>query len=116
MWKVPLQLKQSLSLSFNFYNSQTVYYLQVQKCLQIRSILNPSIKYYIKKKFYWLANLLTFLLLAYLLMPSDRHKLRAAKATGLISSLISVALSRDDQLQQLKCFHLGATFMPNSYL
>ena len=58
--------------------------------------------------------LLTYLLI-YLLMPSDKHKLRTARAKYLISSLINVASSQDvpfHQLQQLQCLHHGTTIEP----
>ena len=48
-------------------------------------------------------------------MHLDKHNLRTAGARNLISSLISVASSRDvpfPQLQQLQCLHHGATFVP----
>jgi len=52
-------------------------------------------------------------------MPSDKHNSRMAGARDLISSLINVASSRDmpfHQLQQLKCLHHGATFVPLWFL
>ena len=51
----------------------------------------------------------------YLLMPSDKHNLRTARATDLISLLINVASSWDmpfHQPQQLQCLHHGATLAP----
>jgi len=51
----------------------------------------------------------------YLLMPSDKHNTRTARARDLISSLIDITLSQDVpfyQLQQLQCLHHGATFVP----
>ena len=51
----------------------------------------------------------------YLLMPSDKHNSRMARARDLISSLINVASSRDvpfHQPQLLQCLHQGATFVP----
>jgi len=48
-------------------------------------------------------------------MPSDKHKLRTARARDLILSLINVASSRDmpfHQLQLLQYLHHGATFLP----
>ena len=45
-------------------------------------------------------------LLSYLLMPSDKHNSRTARARDLISSLINIASSRDvpfHQLQLLQC-------------
>ena len=65
--------------------------------------------------FYWLLTYLLTYLLTCLLMPSDKHNLRTAKARDLISSLINVASSRDvpfHQSQQLQCQHQGATFVP----
>jgi len=51
--------------------------------------------------FYWLT---------YLLMPSDKHNSRMARARDLISSLINVTSSQDvsfHQPQQLQCLHHG---------
>ena len=48
-------------------------------------------------------------------MPSGKHNLSTARATDLISSLISVTSSQDEpfhQPQQLQCLHHGATFVP----
>jgi len=56
--------------------------------------------------FYWLT---------YLLMPSDKHNSRTARATHFISSLINVALSWDvsfHQPQLLQCLHQNATLLP----
>jgi len=53
--------------------------------------------------------------LIYLLMPSDKHNSRMARARDLISSLIKVASSWDvpfHQPQQLQSLHHGATFVP----
>jgi len=53
--------------------------------------------------------------LIYLLMPSDKHNSRTARATDLISSPGNIASSRDvrfQQLQQLQCLHHGVTFVP----
>jgi len=53
--------------------------------------------------------------LTYLLMPSDNHNSRTARARDFISSLINVTSSRNvpfHQLQQLQCLHHGATFVP----
>jgi len=50
-----------------------------------------------------------------LLMLSDKHNSRMARAIDLISSLINVISYWDvpfHQLQQLQCLHHGATFVP----
>ena len=60
-------------------------------------------------------NLLLTNLLTYLLMPSNKHNLRMARATDLTSLLINIASSWDmpfHQLQQLQCLHHGATLAP----
>jgi len=52
-------------------------------------------------------------LLTFLLMPSDKHNSRMARAKDLISSLINIISSWDvpfHQLQQLQCLHHGDTF------
>ena len=79
-----------------------------------RSILNPSIKKLriFKNLMQFSTNWLTLLTYVYLLMPSDKHNLRTARARDFISSLINAASSRDvpfHQPQPLKCLHHGAT-------
>ena len=79
---------------------------QAQRCLEINSkpLHWAAIKFLkiLKKNF----------LLTIWLTPSDKHNSEMAKATGLISSLILVASSRDmlfHQPQQLQCLYHGAT-------
>jgi len=53
--------------------------------------------------------------LTYLLMPSDKHNSKMARARDLISSLINFASSRDVPFQKpqlLQCLHQGVTFVP----
>ena len=53
--------------------------------------------------------------LTYLLMPSDNHNSRTARARDFISSLINIASSQDvffHQPQQLQYLNHGATFEP----
>jgi len=81
------------------------------------SIINPSIKYssYESLKILYLADFSTDWL-TYLLMPSDKHNSRTARATDLISSLINAASSRDvpfHQPQELQCLHHGTAFVPS---
>ena len=50
-----------------------------------------------------------------LLMPSDKHNSRTARARDLVSLPINIASSQDvsfHQPQELQCLHHGATFVP----
>ena len=104
--------KSSLILLFD---SQTVLVRQIVKPKNVfRSIPNPSIKQ-LRKLLILKFVFNKFLLISCLLMPSDNHNSRTARAVDLISSLSNVALSQDvtsHQPQQLQCLHHGATFVP----
>ena len=115
----------SLLLSHNhldiFFLIVREYWLGIAKPKNVfESILNPSIKNYeiLKISYFLLTDLLTLLilclldacLLTYLLMSSDKHNSRTARARDLIYSLINVAWSQDvpfHQPQQLQCLHYG---------